>query len=113
MGGLAADPAVAVTISGDLSVTSPPPPLTPAIMGPLEQVATKLYPGVPVVPTMITGATDGAKLNAAGIPTYGIEGMFVDPDMGNIHGLNERIRVQSLYEGRDFLFALTKLYAMQ
>jgi acetylornithine deacetylase/succinyl-diaminopimelate desuccinylase-like protein len=39
--------------------------------------------------------------------------MFVDPDLGNIHGLNERIRVQSLYDGRDFLYALVKVYAEQ
>lgn len=110
---IADDPAVAVTPAHEMSVTAAPPPLTPAIMGPLEKIAKAIYPGTPVVPTMITGATDGAKLNAAGIPTYGIEGMFVDPDLGNIHGLNERIRVQSLYDGRDFLFRLMKLYAMQ
>ncbi len=110
---LAADPAVAVSVVEPQSPTSPPPPLTATIMKPLETVAAEIYPGTPILPTMITGATDGAKLNAAGIPTYGIEGIFVDPDMGNIHGLNERVGVKALYEGRDFLFKLVKLYATQ
>jgi len=57
--------------------------------------------------------TDAIYLAHAGIPTYGISGMFVDPDLSNVHGLNERIRVQSLYDGRDFLFSLVKIYAGQ
>ena len=52
-------------------------------------------------------------MNPAGIPTYGIEGFFVDPDGGHIHGLNERIRVASVYEGRTFLYRLVKIYAQQ
>jgi acetylornithine deacetylase/succinyl-diaminopimelate desuccinylase-like protein len=110
---LAGDPAVTVAVVEPQSVTFDPPPLTPAIMRPLEAVAAELYPGVPVVPTMITGATDGSRLNAAGIPTYGIEGFFVDPDQGNMHGINERIRVRSLMDGRDFLHRLVQRYAMQ
>ncbi|MBM3514136.1 MAG: M20/M25/M40 family metallo-hydrolase [Alphaproteobacteria bacterium] len=110
---IAGDPAVTVTIVESQSVTFEPPPLTPEIMKPLEAVAGEIYPGVPVVPTMITGATDGSRLNAAGIPTYGIEGVFVDPDLGNIHGINERIRVRSLMDGRDFLHKLVQRYAMQ
>jgi acetylornithine deacetylase/succinyl-diaminopimelate desuccinylase-like protein len=110
---LVADPAVAVSVVEPQSVTFEPPPLTPEIMRPLEAVAGEIYPGVPVVPTMITGATDGSRLNAAGIPTYGIEGVFVDPDLGNIHGVNERIRIKSLMDGRDFLHRLVQRYAMQ
>ena len=87
------------------------PPLTPAIMMPIEQVAAKFYPGVPVLPLFQAGATDGQFLGAAGIPTYGIGAMFFDPDLGGIHGLNERIRTSSLYEGRDFLYELVKIYA--
>ena len=49
---------------------------------------------------------------AIGIPTYGLSGMFADPDGGAIHGDNERIRVRSLYEGRDFLYEVVKLYGM-
>jgi len=90
-----------------------PPQLTPAIMQPIEQVTAKHYPGVPVLPMLQAGYTDGQFLNAAGIPTYGINGMFIDPDYGGIHGLNERIRVQSVYDGRDFLHELVKTYAVK
>jgi len=94
-----------------LSPVSPPPPLTDKILGPVKQVAAKMWPGVPLIPTMATGATDGRFLNAAGVPIYGLSGMFRDPDGSGVHGLNERIRVRSLYEGRDFLTEVVKIYA--
>ena len=50
---------------------------------------------------------------AGGIPTYGVSGLFFEPDLGHIHGLNERIGVTSLYEGREFLYRLVKIYADQ
>jgi acetylornithine deacetylase/succinyl-diaminopimelate desuccinylase-like protein len=59
---------------------------------------------------MSTGATDGRFMLAAGVPTYGLSGMFGEPDGGGVHGLNERIRVRSLYEGREFLYRVVKLY---
>ncbi|MFL6574797.1 MAG: M20/M25/M40 family metallo-hydrolase [Burkholderiales bacterium] len=93
------------------AVLSPPPPLTREILGPAEKVSTELWPGVPLVPTMSSGATDGRFTNNAGIPTYGLNGMFRDPDGGGIHGLNERIRVRSLYEGHEYLYRVVKLYA--
>ena len=61
--------------------------------------------------TGLQSATDGEFLNAAGIPTYGIDPVFVGRDLGNIHGLNEYVGVQSLLEERDFLYRLIKLYA--
>jgi acetylornithine deacetylase/succinyl-diaminopimelate desuccinylase-like protein len=88
-----------------------PPPLTPAILGPIEQVTHRMYPGIEVVPVLQAAGTDAIYLAEAGIPTYGVSGMFIDPDLSNVHGLNERIRVQSLYDGRDFLYSLVKLYA--
>jgi acetylornithine deacetylase/succinyl-diaminopimelate desuccinylase-like protein len=106
-----ADPGIAVTIPGNIDPTSSPPPLSPAIMDPIRRIAGEVWPGVPVVPSMSPGATDGRFTNAAGIPTYGVTGLFADPDGGGVHGLNERIRVRSLYEGRDFLFELVKAYA--
>lgn len=106
-----ADPGIKISTVGALSPVSPPPPLTDKIMGPVRTVAAKMWPGVPVVPTMATGATDGRFLNAAGVPIYGLSGMFRDPDGSGVHGLNERIRVRSLYEGRDFLADVVKIYA--
>ncbi|MDZ5650596.1 M20/M25/M40 family metallo-hydrolase [Nitrospirillum sp. BR 11828] len=105
------DPAIKVTAVGQPSPVSPPPALTPTVLDPVTEVAAKMWPGVPVVPTMSTGATDGRFLNAAGIATYGLSGMFRDPDGSGVHGLNERIRVRSLYEGREFLYAVVKKYA--
>ncbi|HQV03277.1 MULTISPECIES: M20/M25/M40 family metallo-hydrolase [unclassified Novosphingobium] len=84
------------------------PPLDPRIIGPMERVAARHFPGVPVVPTMSTGATDGLFLSAVGIPVYGIPGLWRDPDGNGTHGLNERIGVRSLYEGRDYIFDLIK-----
>src|SRR5579859_776940 len=106
-----ADPGIKISTVGSLSPVSPPPPLTDKILGPVKQVAAKMWPGVPLIPTMATGATDGRFLNAAGVPIYGLSGMFRDPDGSGVHGLNERIRVRSLYEGRDFLTEVVKIYA--
>ena len=108
-----ADPAVKVTTLETRGPTSPPPPLTPAIVGPLEKLTTQYWPGVPVVPVLQPGATDGEFLNAAGIPTYGIEAVFIGPDLGNVHGLNEYVSVNSLLEGREFMYRLVKTYAEQ
>ena len=108
-----ADPKISVTTVEPSDPLVLPPPLTPAILKPIEQVTHRLYPGIEVVPVLQAAGTDAIYLAQSGIPTYGLSGMFVDPDLSNIHGLNERIRVQSLYDGRDFLFALVKLYAEQ
>jgi acetylornithine deacetylase/succinyl-diaminopimelate desuccinylase-like protein len=111
---LVADPEIKVATLGARSeVTKAPPPLTPQIMGPIEKVAGQIWPGVPIIPVLTAGATDGAFLSPVGIPTYGVTGMFGDPDGNGVHGLNERIRVSSLYNGRDFLYGIVKIYAMQ
>jgi acetylornithine deacetylase/succinyl-diaminopimelate desuccinylase-like protein len=111
---LVADPEIKVSALGARSeVTKAPPPLTPEIMKPIQTMAAKLWPGTPIIPVLTAGATDGAFLSPVGIPTYGVSGMFGDPDGNGVHGLNERIRVSSLYNGRDFLYGLVKIYAMQ
>jgi acetylornithine deacetylase/succinyl-diaminopimelate desuccinylase-like protein len=110
---LVADPEVKVTTLETRGPTSPPPPLTPEIMKPVEKLAAEFWPGVPVLPILQPGATDGEFLNAAGIPTYGFEPVFVGSDLGHIHGLNEYVGVESLLEGRDFLYRLVKIYADQ
>jgi acetylornithine deacetylase/succinyl-diaminopimelate desuccinylase-like protein len=109
---VAADDKVSIKpAEGELGTRTPVPPLTAEIMGPIEKAAAEVWPGVPVVPAMATGATDGKYLNQNGIPTYGLTGMFQDADGGGVHGLNERIRVKSLYDGRDFLYRVIRLYA--
>ena len=106
-----ADPDIKVTKLETRGPMAKAPPLTPGIMQPIEEVAAKIYPGVPVLPLFQAGATDGQFLGAVGIPTYGIGGLFFDQDLGGVHGLNERIRVRSLYDGRDYLYELVKVYA--
>ena len=87
---------------------SPPSPLTQEIMSAVESVTRALWPGVPVVPMMSTGATDSRYLRAAGIPAYGTSGMFGDVDEIRAHGRDERMLVQSLYEGQEYLYRLVK-----
>ena len=106
-----AGPKVTVTANQPVRPTAIPPKLDPKITGPAQQVAARYFPGLPLLPTMSTGATDGIFFEEIGIPVYGVPGMFIDKDGSGIHGLNERIRVQSLYEGRDYLFDLVKAYA--
>ncbi|HOB13596.1 MAG TPA: M20/M25/M40 family metallo-hydrolase [Novosphingobium sp.] len=102
------NPAIAVEQRVKGKPIAKQPPLDPRIIGPMEQLAARHFPGVPVIPTMSTGATDGLFLSAVGIPVYGIPGLWRDPDGNGTHGLNERIAVRSLYDGRDYIFDLIK-----
>jgi acetylornithine deacetylase/succinyl-diaminopimelate desuccinylase-like protein len=107
------DPEVKISIREVRNAPSPPPPLDPKVLGPAEKLAGEMWPGVPQVRLMSAGATDGAFLTPVGIPTYGISGDFGDPDGDGVHGLNERIRVKVLYDSRDYLYRLMKIYADQ
>jgi acetylornithine deacetylase/succinyl-diaminopimelate desuccinylase-like protein len=102
-----ADPQIEVTPVAPAR-PSPPSPLTPAVFGPVERLAAAMWPGVPVVPVMSTGATDSLYLRAAGIPMYGVDGMFSDLDDVRAHGRDERLPVPALYEGQEFLYRLVK-----
>jgi acetylornithine deacetylase/succinyl-diaminopimelate desuccinylase-like protein len=110
---LIADPQVTVETLETRGPSSPPPPLTRQIMAPIEKLSAQFWPGIPVLPILQPGATDGQFLNAVGIPTYGVEPVFAGPDLGHIHGLNEYVSVNSLLEGRAFLYLLVKTDAMQ
>lgn len=106
-----AGPKVKVSANQPIRPLAIPPTLDPKIVGPAKALAAKHFPGVPLLPIMSTGATDGIFFEALGIPVYGVPGTFVDPDGNGTHGLNERIRVESLYASRDYLFDLVKAYA--
>ena len=101
---------ISITPVGQATL-SPAPPLTREIMEPAERISAQMWPGVPVVPTMLVATTDSRYMNNAGIPAYGLSGMFRDPDGGGVHGLNERIRVKSLFEAHEFLYRVVKAYA--
>jgi acetylornithine deacetylase/succinyl-diaminopimelate desuccinylase-like protein len=101
---------ITVTPMGE-PVLSPPAPLDERILGPVKSVADAMWPGVPLVPTLSAGATDSRFLNNAGIPTYGVSGMFNESETAGVHALNERLPVRSLYEGQEFLYRLVKALA--
>jgi len=107
---VAADPSVKVSFV-DEAKPSQPSPLSPIVMGPLESITKAMFPGVVVVPVMGTGATDGLYLRNAGIPTYGIEGIFYDMDDSRAHGRDERVGVKQFYEGLEFQYRLIKALA--
>jgi acetylornithine deacetylase/succinyl-diaminopimelate desuccinylase-like protein len=86
---------------------SPPSPLTAELFAQIERITNEMWPGVPVVPTMATGATDGSRLRLEGIPTYGVNGLFYG-DV-NAHGMNERIPAKSFYEGLEFMYRLVRV----
>ncbi len=102
---------VTVTANQPVRPTAIPPTLDPKVIEPMKRVAAKHFPKLPLLPMMSTGATDGVFLEAIGIPVYGVPGTFVDPQTSGVHGLNERIRVDSLYDARDYMFDLVKVYA--
>jgi len=82
--------------------------LQPEVMHAIEKVVNEMWPGVPVVPVLDAGASDGAISRAAGYTTYGIPGVFMDVDDDRSHGRDERIRVASFYSGVDFYYRLVK-----
>lgn len=105
------DPEVAVTPLAPARPAPPPPPLDPAVIAPMRASLARHFPGVALVPAMNNGYTDATFLTAAGIPTYGVPGLWGDPDGNGVHGLDERIEVRSLLTGRAFLDDLIRAYA--
>lgn len=99
---------VNVNGSGLTARANPPSPLRPDVMGALEKVVNQMWPGVPVIPVMDAGASDGAISRAAGIPTYGVPGVFIDLNDDRSHGRDERLPVTSFYEGVDFYYRFIK-----
>ena len=102
-----ADDQVNVKILGE-PAPGPASALRPDVVQAVDRVTDALWPGVPVVPIMVMGATDGKALRIAGIPTYGVQGIFFDRDDIRFHGRDERLRVQSFYEGQAFLYEAVK-----
>ena len=89
-------------------LASPPSPLRPDVMAAIESLTKEMWPGVPVVPAMSTGATDSRFLRNLGMPIYGVSGIFADPTDVRAHGLDERLPIASVYRGREFLYRLVK-----
>jgi acetylornithine deacetylase/succinyl-diaminopimelate desuccinylase-like protein len=105
---VAADPEVKINATGDRAAGAPPSPLRPDVIGAVKSASGRVFPGVPVVPIMVVGATDGRYLRAAGIPTYGVQGFFFDRNDIRFHGRDERVKIESFYQGQEFLYDLVK-----
>jgi acetylornithine deacetylase/succinyl-diaminopimelate desuccinylase-like protein len=104
---IVADPKIRVTPIGK-AVLSPPSPLDPDVMAAVEKTSQEMWPGVPVIPTMSGGYTDMRWTRSAGIPSYGVSGLFSDPGKSGVHGLNEQVGVRELYDSKEFLYRLVK-----
>lgn len=88
---------------------TPPSPLLPEVMQPVERITRELFGNIPVIPVMSTGATDSRFFRQQGVPAFGVSGLFLDPSVdARAHGRDERMRIQSYYEGQEFLYRLTK-----
>lgn len=103
----AGDPQIEVEPITEARV-APSSPLEPKLIGVIEKTTEELWPGVPVIPVMSTGATDSRVLRQAGIPCYGLSGFFSDVNDEREHGKDERIPVESFFEGQRFLYELVK-----
>lgn len=101
------DDQVAVHVEGDVDV-GPASPMRPDVLRAVARFSDAMWPGVVTIPVMSTGATDGRYLRVAGIPTYGVSGFFGDRDDVRAHGRDERMGVNSFYEGQAFLYELVK-----
>jgi acetylornithine deacetylase/succinyl-diaminopimelate desuccinylase-like protein len=102
-----ADDRISVSVVGE-PVPAPASVINPAVVNKLEALSRKLYGGLPVVPVMDTGASDGKYLRIGGIPTYGVPGVFEDVDDTRAHGKDERIGVKDFYDGVDFYYEFIK-----
>jgi acetylornithine deacetylase/succinyl-diaminopimelate desuccinylase-like protein len=100
-----ADPKVSVTVMTPAKPVNYKP-MNPKVMAAVTAAAAKSWPGLPVIPVMTAGASDGIHLIAGGIPTYGVSGMFGDEDDNRNHGKDERILVKSFYDALEFMHSL-------
>jgi acetylornithine deacetylase/succinyl-diaminopimelate desuccinylase-like protein len=106
-----ADTAVHVTITSE-PVPSPPSPLAPDVLEPIDSITAAMWPGAAVVPSMDAGATDGLFLRNAGMPVYGVSGVALDYDDIRWHGRDERITVEAFYQGLEYTYRLVRALAV-
>jgi acetylornithine deacetylase/succinyl-diaminopimelate desuccinylase-like protein len=102
-----ADDKVTVTKTSGYGA-SPMSPLRDDVLSATTRITAAMWPGVPAVPYMVMGGTDGSRLRKAGIPTYGVQGIFYDADDIRFHGRDERVGVREFYEGQEFLYRLVR-----
>lgn len=103
------DSTVEIIAQGRLGAASPPSALIPELFDPVNRITKDMFGNIPVIPVMSTGATDSRFFRALGVPAFGVSGLFSDPTVdARAHGRDERMRIQSFFEGQEFLYRLTK-----
>lgn len=103
------DAGVEVTTAFTKRPPEPPSPLLPELFEPVTRITHDMFGNIPVIPLMGTGATDSRYFRQLNIPAFGVSGLFSDPLVdARAHGRDERMRVQSFFEGQEFLYRLTK-----
>jgi len=102
-----ADDGIEVKPAGNV-LPSPASPITPEVFGAIDKLAGEFWPGAPVIPVMSAGASDGAFMRNAGIATYGHSGLAGDVSENRAHGRDERVPVNSFYQGVEYLYRLAK-----
>jgi hypothetical protein len=111
------DTGIKITFLGGQSLSglvgAPPSAVPPELLGAVTTITRKMWGNIPVVPEMSTGATDGKFLRAAGIPTFGVSGIFSEGGENNMHGRDEKLRVKSYYDGLAFLDQLVRMLAVR
>lgn len=107
-----ADDQVSINVH-DAIVSGPPSPMRKDIFQAVARVTDSIWPSVPAIPMMVMGATDGLYLRGAGIPTYGVQGIFIERDDFRAHGRDERLGVAQFYEGEAFLYELVKVLGQE
>jgi acetylornithine deacetylase/succinyl-diaminopimelate desuccinylase-like protein len=100
-----ADPQVKIAVR-DTPAASPVSEMRQDVMQAITRAVHAQYPGVPVVPYLESGATDGKWYRIAGIPTFGSSGLFAKESEMFAHGLNERLPVAAFYEGLEHIYQL-------
>ncbi|MEP6494079.1 MAG: M20/M25/M40 family metallo-hydrolase [bacterium] len=113
---IVADTGVKVTFLGESHsgpLGAPPSAVNPELLAAVTSVTKKMWGDIPVIPFMVTGATDGKYLREVGIPTFGVSGIFADGGENNMHGRDEKLRVKSFYEGLAFLDQLVRGLAVK
>jgi acetylornithine deacetylase/succinyl-diaminopimelate desuccinylase-like protein len=104
------NPAISISTPPRAGAPAPILPLSDEVLKPMEKLAKKHFPGVPLAPFMTSASDDSRNFSLIGIPVYGAPGMWNDPDGNGLHGLNERRSVRGVYLGRDFMFDYIKTY---
>jgi acetylornithine deacetylase/succinyl-diaminopimelate desuccinylase-like protein len=92
-------------------VASPPSPLREEYVGPIRELVDEVWPGAVIAPEQATYATDGLWVRNAGIPVYGVSGLFGDAEDIRAHGLDERVKVEAFYDSIEFWYRLLKRFS--